>query len=124
VRQVWAVILLVVFGAPCVVSVLLADSTSSLPACCRRDGQHQCTLRNDPMSAASEPGVQAVGMKCPVFPRTGPISSHSETLGAGIARAVFAALIQHPSVRPQVEAQYRISYSRASQKRGPPVVLS
>jgi len=123
-RRVCAVILLAVFGAPCVVSVLLADSASSLPACCRRDGTHHCAMQAGQMESTSNSELQAAGTKCPVFPRMGPVSSHSETLGVSTARAIFAALIQHPSVRPQIEARYRISFSRASQKRGPPVVLS
>jgi len=124
-RQVWSVILLAVFGATWVVPVLLADSAANLPACCRRDGMHRCALQDmRAPDSASGPALQAAAMKCPLFLRMGPVSSHSEALGISTARAVFASLAAHPAVRPQVEALYRISFNRASQKRGPPVVLA
>jgi hypothetical protein len=36
--------------------------------------------------------------------------------------AVFGALVSHPAIQVQTEAGYRISSSRSSQKRGPPVL--
>jgi hypothetical protein len=40
------------------------------------------------------------------------------------AQVVFAAIVSHPAAHAQTEARYRISFSRAWQKRGPPALLS
>jgi len=124
-RQVCAVLLLGVFGTSTVAWAVFADRATGLAACCRRDGKHRCEMQaTGRQDSSSGLGVQAASMKCPLFPKVGPLSSCSQEAGLSAAQAIFASLVRHPAVRPQIEALYRVSFSRASQKRGPPVVLS
>jgi len=38
--------------------------------------------------------------------------------------SICAPLLSYPSVEARMEAQYRVSFSRSRQKRGPPTPLS
>jgi hypothetical protein len=123
VRQAWSILLLVVFGTSLIGPALFAASDSNLPACCRRDGKHHCAML-DSMGQESPagPAIQSARMKCPVFPKVGPVSAYSKALGLRASEAIFASIVRHPAVQPQIEALYRVSFSRASQKRGPPAL--
>jgi hypothetical protein len=76
----------------------------------------------DQQESPAGPAVEADRMKCPAFPKVGPVSGYSQALGLRASQAIFASLVTHPSVQPQTEALYRVSFSRASQKRGPPTL--
>jgi hypothetical protein len=101
--------------------LLTVDASSSLPACCRRDGTHHCMLG---MSNGDTFGktVSRIAPKCPSFPKaTARLGSHNwASAPASISSTpVFA----HADSGPQTEARYRVSWSRSRQKRGPPVGL-
>jgi hypothetical protein len=95
------------FGAP-------ADQ-ASVPVCCRRNGKHHC------MMASHGTQTRAIGTKCPyhIFP---PAVMVVPTFAPSTAASVFAGVVQHPVVTPQVEARQRVSFDRTRQKRGPPVL--
>ena len=116
-RRIMARLLLAVVSFSLIAPALLADEDSNLPACCRRLGEHHCTL------GASQ-GASFIQERCPHFP-----SGSVALMALGIAavtpeQAVFAAIVGHPAAHAQTEARYRISFSRAWQKRGPPALLS
>jgi hypothetical protein len=125
VRQAWSILLLVVFGTSLIGPALFADGDPNLPACCRRDGKHHCAMLDSTgQESPAGPAIQSARMKCPVFPKVGPVSAYSKAFGLGTSEAIFASIVRHPAVQPQIEALYRVSFSRASQKRGPPDLLS
>jgi hypothetical protein len=118
VRRVLASLLLAVFSFLPFAPILLADD-SNLPACCRRLGAHHCALASMDTHSAS-----LIQQRCAQFP-----SGSASLAATGIAavtpsQAVFAAIVTHPAAHAQTEARYRVSFSRAWQKRGPPTVLS
>lgn len=125
-RQAWSIMLLVVFSTSLIGPALFADGDSNLPACCRRDGRHHCAMLDSmgQQESSAGPLIQSARMKCPVFPKVGPVSAYSKALGLKASEAIFASIVRHPAVQPQTEALYRVSFSRASQKRGPPALLS
>ena len=117
-RRVLASLLLAVFSFLPLAPVLLADD-SNLPACCRRLGAHHCA-----MASADTQGASLIPQRCAQFPWGGAALAASGMASVTSSEAVFAAILSHPAAHAQTEARYRISFSRAWQKRGPPALLS
>ena len=103
-------------------AVLAWDAYSSVPACCKRAGQHHCTMTATQSESSSGPSAEAA--KCPYYPAAKGVPANPTVSLPGTSRAIFAGLVNHPASRPQTEALGRISYSRTRQKRGPPTPLS
>jgi hypothetical protein len=101
------------------ISPLLASDAveASLPACCRRAGKHHCAFTD----AGSEQGrnISLIAEKCPYAPGA-PATFHFSIFAPPASDAVFAGLFSHPAIHAQTAAQYRISFDRSRQKRGPP----
>jgi hypothetical protein len=123
-RRIVAVLMLVVFGSFLSAPLLAAssDPQSSLPACCRRDGQHHCMMGM--MQSQTGSTLASVGSHCPFFPQPGvAIDVQPHAIEPAPAGVFYAALQSHPAVHAQTEAQGRISLDRSHQKRGPPARL-
>ena len=118
VRRVLASLLLAVFSVLPLAPILLADD-SNLPACCRRLGAHHCAMGSMDTHDAS-----FIQQRCAQFPLGGAALAASGMASVTPSQVVFAAIVSHPSAHAQTEARYRVSFSRAWQKRGPPTVLS
>jgi hypothetical protein len=110
-----------------------ADSESNLLECCRRAGKHHCSSMGsmsqassmqDAVQQSSAPGLRPAAEKCPFPPRGGPSSPYGKTPLLRAARTVIALPLTRPAGPAQAEARYRVSFSRARQKRGPPSPLS
>jgi hypothetical protein len=116
-----AIVITLLFGWLIILPAVAASPESNLPACCRRNGKHHCSMHEK--NATQGHAFSAIAEKCPRCPQSGTASplpfSCSPTLGS----AVFAGLVSHPAVSPQTEASYRISYDRSRQKRGPPSLI-
>jgi hypothetical protein len=124
-RRTVAIFLLLIFGSFLSAPLLAASSnpSSNLPACCRRNGKHQCMMRmmEDDLGTRQ---VSAPPEKCPLFPHTLPVTRvQNHVIASGVAGAIYAALQSHPACQAQSEAQQRISFDRSRQKRGPPAAL-
>jgi hypothetical protein len=101
------------------ISPLLASDVvqANLPACCRRAGKHHCTMPDAASQQSKSVGI--VAEKCPCIPAA-TAAIHFLVLAPPATGAVFAGLVGHPAVHAQTAAQYRISFDRSRQKRGPP----
>lgn len=121
-RRASAISLLAAIGYALIVPLAFSDPDANLPACCRRNGAHHCAMSSvtTTIDEVSTPAFQAILQKCPAF----PVSTAARAAGAAASPerslAIFAGLISHPSIQPQTEARYRVSFSRSRQKRGPP----
>jgi hypothetical protein len=106
------------------VPALIADSESGLPACCRRDGKHHCAMMAmfEKQQQNTGPSVKAAARKCSLFPKAPPAFSTGHSALAPAIAAV-GQISSHPMGKAQTEALYRISHSRARDKRGPPSLL-
>ena len=119
-----AILLLVLFSFLLISPMLTADDDSALPACCRKGGQHHCAMEN--MGQPNEVSgltLKSSSAKCPLFPQAGAAPACGHCIAPGAAH-FFAGIVSHPTAHAQIEAQYRVSFSRAWQKRGPPALLS
>ena len=119
-RRLLAGLLLSVFGFSLIAPALLADD-SNLPACCRRLGAHRCVLAS---ANSTGQALSAIQEKCPSYPSARIAPQNFLTMLLTSPQAIFAAIVSHPEVHAQTEARYRVSFSRARQKRGPPALLS
>jgi hypothetical protein len=120
-RRALAILLLALFSFPLITPALFAsDEDSNLPACCRRGGKHHCAMMAMQSESPSGPAAQAA--RCSSFPAASEIPGRPAVSLPAVFQAIFAGLLSHPASCPQAEALCRISYSRAGQKRGPPVV--
>jgi hypothetical protein len=117
VRRVQAILLLVAFSFPLISLPLVSlRAEAKLPACCRRDGKHKCSMK----SMAGAGLTLKAQSNCPLYP-SGKASPAVTKFGvASPAVAMAAPLVDFIAPVAQTEARYRVSYSRAGQKRGPP----
>jgi hypothetical protein len=122
-RRTLATLLIAIFGfAPISPALFASDVDANLPACCRSHGKHHCTMMA--MRSVSSPGPAMRAGRCPLFPTNKAVAAQRITSALRTSQAAFSEVVSHPASRPQTEALYRISYSRAAQKRGPPSFLS
>jgi hypothetical protein len=119
-----AILLLAVFSFSLIPVAVSADSKSKLPACCRRDGKHGCAKAA--MQEREQSSTVAIknAPKCSSFPKAVAAPAGEK---AGVPRPVnllIAHVVDLLIPAEQAEAQSRVSFSRAWQKRGPPSLLS
>lgn len=117
-RRACACLLLLVFSLPLIVPALASvPDDSQLPACCRRDGKHHCTMS---MGVNVPSRYRIAQEKCPFSPfaHTPLLQPHAFALVNPPALAGFPA--RPAAVVRTAEAGYRISADRTRHKRGPP----
>ncbi len=121
-RRILAISLLLLFALPAIAPLfaLGSNSDANLPACCRRNGKHHCSMSME-MARALSSTTQAAAqpMKCPLYPRALTMAQHRD-LSLHAAALIFAEAVAHPAIHLQTEARARVARDCARQKRGPP----
>lgn len=104
-----------------------ALAESKLPACCRRDGKHRCSMPARNMAAtgrrSAQVSITGSFSRCPLFPGASALPVAAKAVLHAPPLAFAAPVSNSAAVAEQAEAQYRQSYNRISQKRGPPPSL-
>ena len=118
-----AAVLLLSFSLSLIGPAVFSDSENQLPTCCRSHGKHGCSMKRASERSSELSVIKAAG-KCPLFRIGGVVLVNGKTLLPTGARAVTTALVAHPTGPAQTEAGYRISFTRAWQKRGPPLLTT
>jgi len=122
-RRISTILLMALFSLSLISPAVFApDAESNLPTCCRRSGKHHCTMTASQSESSSGPDLQ-IG-RCRFFPTGQAVPASRIVSLRGNSQAILTGLASHPASRPQTQALCRVSYSRASQKRGPPTPLS
>lgn len=122
VRRALAISMLLLFSFSLISPLFASDAAeASLPACCRRGGKHHCALSVEALSQHGK-SISVIAEKCPFTPAV-PAVMHFSAIAPPTDGAVFAGLVSHPAVHAQTSAQYRISFDRSRQKRGPPNLI-
>jgi hypothetical protein len=133
-RRTLASLLPALLSFPLIAPLILANLDAGLPACCRRNGQHHCSMgtmettvtENAMVDPGSSPGsaIRADQSRCSYCLGATSARGESKVAPPSDSQAIFASLASHPAVQTQTEARYRVSFSRSRQKRGPPSLLS
>jgi hypothetical protein len=118
-----SVVLLAIFLLPLFTPFFNLGSESSLPACCRRDGKHQCAMsarfRQPVLSIHSGPIVRALTPTCPHRSRL-LMPLVSRVLFVPSAQAFSAPAVSYPKLNLETVRLIRLSEFRSHRKRGPP----
>lgn len=120
-RKVLAITLLALFCLPFLqpLALALAPQTAAeqnLPACCRRNGAHHCSMRMS-LPPSGQPTLQS---HCPCEDQTSA-PAHVVTPHHVVSPGLLASLLlAHPTGLPQTESRLRLAQERARHKRGPP----
>jgi hypothetical protein len=120
-----AISLILVFGmGP--LSALIGDSEdASLPACCRRHGEHHCAMASSLtaiVAASTGSGVLTVPSTCPNFPSAlAATASSTHALTAASVTLLFLHAELHSPLAARASA--RMSTIRTREGRAPPVSL-
>jgi hypothetical protein len=120
-RRLLSILLLAAFALPLVAPMLALaqDPDAGLPACCRRLGQHHCTM----LDGNKDPSEHRVVAVCSVYPQhKAVVVTGAKSLAAQASpRALVFSAALTPSV--QAETHRRISRDRSRSERGPPSVI-
>jgi hypothetical protein len=116
-------VLLAFFLLPLLMPFFSLGSESTLPACCRRDGKHQCAMaslfRQSVLSASSEPIVRALTPACSYRARL-LMPFVSRVFFVPSAQAFSVPAISYPELSLETVLLARHSEFRSHRKRGPP----
>ena len=94
---------------------LLADSESSLPACCRRNGAHHCAMMMEMARgfASQGPAFRTAACPCPLQKALTPMGRVAPY--PAVSATVHAAILSHPAVHLQTVVSGLVSKSRSHQ---------
>jgi len=122
-RRILASLLVALFSFSLIApAVFASDADSKLPACCRRDGKHHCTVMAGRLEKPSGPAA-GTG-RCESFPGAAAVPANQIAGLTGISQGVFTGFLSQPASISRTELLSRMSYSLAGQKRGPPALHS
>ncbi len=123
-RRLLAILLILVFGLPLISPLFALGGTdeSKLPACCRKNGAHHCTMSDEQVAALTN-GTQLPSLRshCTMFPNASTAVNH-QPLSFDRAALLFAEALSHPALHRQTEAWARVALAGARHKRGPPSI--
>jgi hypothetical protein len=121
-----AVLMALSLVLPFVVLLLAAPvgQDALLPACCRRNGKHQCAMRmmeggTDTAASSSAPHLSRLVERCPYTPGTAPCATNpllwrpAQGIQSALIQSGQAAIFWNRSVREVLQ-------DSANLKRGPP----
>jgi|GEM_PF-1341581 len=118
-------VLLAFFLLPLFIPFFSFGSESTLPACCRRDGKHQCAmsarLRESVQSGSSEPVVRDVTSPCPYRSRL-LMAFISRVLLVPCAPVFSGQAFSYTAPGLESILLARLSAIRGNPKRGPPAL--
>jgi hypothetical protein len=125
-RRALALILVALLSFPLIAPVLLANTASDLPACCRRDGKHHCAVVDEAnqRDLPASQSVKALQPRCPLFPTTGVVPAYSKTTLLSVTPRVGAPRLFYLTIAKPNDNRPRIALSGSVRKRGPPTSLN
>jgi hypothetical protein len=125
-RRASAISLLLTICFSLIVPAVFAESQPNLPTCCRKTGVHHCSMASMAKDEApvGESSVRAIRRSCSAYPVATAVPATAHVAFLKDSSAIFAAPVSRLSIQFQTEVLFRISFSRARQKRGPPIILS
>ncbi|HXP83730.1 MAG TPA: hypothetical protein VN841_03375 [Bryobacteraceae bacterium] len=123
-RRACATLLLALFGFVLGGPALFAYTDSNLPACCRRLGQHHCSMPGGALGSAQTSGPAFQPVLCASFPGAlaPPVSAKAGLLK--FPGGVTGPIAAHAAVRTASGVRYEAKTRDSHSERGPPAFLS
>ena len=122
-RRTIALALTVIFSWTLIAPIFGPGAGANLPACCRRNGKHHCTMRGMGQFGSGQKGFTSVSEKCPCPPAS-TCAVHSPVFKPEARKAFHSQAIRRPAPAPRSDALRDISFLRSHPKRGPPSPLA
>jgi hypothetical protein len=119
-RRLCATLLLTLFSFLLGGPALFADPDSNLPACCRRLGQHHCSL----VSPAQTGGLALQPVLCAAFPNASATPASAKAGLRKLPDCVAGPLTERAAITILSSVPYRALTRDAHPERGPPALLS
>ena len=119
-RRALASLLLAVLGLLLITPLLLADTRSELPACCRRDGKHHCATAAMNTASVNGPGFAATAPKCPLFPKAVPVAQGIQIYLVPSRRS-FEHVVRTSGIAVRENTRRCYSTRRNGRERSPPL---
>ena len=121
-RRLLSILLLAAFALPLVAPLLALaqDPDASLPACCRRHGQHHCTM----LDAGRDNSAHRLAAICPAWPQRVVPSPVGSRHFVSRPSSAAASLRSSFSVSPLSRVRCLTARERLHPKRGPPLESS
>jgi hypothetical protein len=116
---VWASLLLVWFSFALIGPVPFANARPDLPACCKREGKHHCSVVQGSVS-----GLKALPEKCPSYPVSLALPAHEKISVQDRSAQVRELAVVCPVAAEVIRVSYRHPFDNSCQKRGPPALAS
>ncbi len=123
-RRLPAILLLVLFSLSLMGPALFADNGSELPACCRRDGKHRCSMRMAPAQQRTGPAFESRVERCPYYPAAPGSASHRGYAPATAAHQLPWAPPQTSYALPSNDTRPGSTFARTRRERGPPLFFA
>jgi hypothetical protein len=118
-------LLLVLVGCSLISPVLVAKVRPDVPACCKRNGAHQCAMKHTAAPSNSDgTDVGVTSSNCSEFPNTVSLSSSAHAISFSKPLAVGEPVYQACDSADRKTRCANRSKSTANGKRGPPSLLS
>ena len=119
-RRTLALLLIALFSISLFTPLFAADQRPEVPLCCRRDGQHHCSM---PSRTASQSDGPAVQVRCPLYGGAGFLFSGPQT--AAVAPPAGFQILQPciAKLTDPVKSRAVSIPSGAPDSRGPPSFL-
>jgi hypothetical protein len=117
-RRALASLLLLLFSVALALPAFASDPESNLPACCRRGGKHECNMH----AAGGQSGFGLVAANCPLYPVRGASAQPVSTQLAATSCFGVAVFLTLYLLAAQCVILLRLSFDRARQERGPPLL--
>jgi hypothetical protein len=121
VRRLLAISLLLLFSLPLIAPLfaLQADGGGSLPACCRRNGTHHCSMQMPGKLQGMQ--LSAEREKCPAYPKAITFMKRND-LSLQTSTLLLSAALIHPAEEVQADARVQMALYQAQHQRGPPAL--
>jgi len=111
-------LLVLLLSFPLVAPVAFAHSAADLPACCRRNGAHHCS-----MEGAQPSTGQTVSARCGLYPRAQSIPALGSALFVAPQYTAKRYSSELAAIAP-TQAAARMALLGSPRKRGPPSLLN
>ncbi len=120
-RRASAILIMTLFSATLITPAVFVFSRQELPACCRKDGSHHCSMSGRAGETGEESGAALrASPKCPFFPQTSAATACHDPALPLPAGSFLNLLARQTEAHAPSQTSYSGWVSHSHLTRGPP----